>query len=386
MTIFYAKHHIDKNDIRSVENIVKRSNLTQGNVVNKFEKNLKNYFKSKYCVAVSNGTAALHLAIKSLNLEKKSKIVTTPITFISTVSSILMNNHVPEFVDINEENYNIDINKLEKKLKDDKNISAVIAVDYAGNPCQWKDLNYLSKKYNFYLINDNCHALGSKIHGNKGYAVSYAHLVTQSYHPAKNFTTGEGGSILTNYKSLADKIRLMRSHSMIKNNKTIKKHGNWKYFVNEIGYNYRLTDIQCALGISQLKKLDMFVKKRQEISKIYDKQFSSIDCLKIPKKSKSHYHSYHLYPLLIDFKKLKLNKKKFFEILQKKGINLQVHYIPVYKQGFLKKFKFKQSNFPVSEKFYSQEVSLPIYYSLKKKEQLLVIKSISQIIKKYVKQ
>ena len=264
MNIFYAKHHLDKNDMLSIQNIVKHNNLTQGRFVNKFEKNLSNYFKSKHCVAVSNGTAALHLAIKSLNL-KKSKIVTTPITFISTVSSILMNNHLPDFVDINEENYNIDLNKLEKKLKRDKNISAVIAVDYAGNPCEWKDLSYLSKKYNFYLINDNCHALGSKINGDKGYAVSYAHLVTQSYHPAKNFTTGEGGAILTNYKNLSDKIRLMRSHSMIKNNRTIKKYGNWKYFVNEIGYNYRLTDIQSALGISQLKKLDMFVKKTRNI-------------------------------------------------------------------------------------------------------------------------
>lgn len=385
MNIFYAKHHLDKNDMLSIQNIVKHNNLTQGRFVNKFEKNLSNYFKSKHCVAVSNGTAALHLAIKSLNLKKKSKIVTTPITFISTVSSILMNNHLPDFVDINEENYNIDLNKLEKKLKRDKNISAVIAVDYAGNPCEWKDLSYLSKKYNFYLINDNCHALGSKINGDKGYAVSYAHLVTQSYHPAKNFTTGEGGAILTNYKNLSDKIRLMRSHSMIKNNRTIKKYGNWKYFVNEIGYNYRLTDIQSALGISQLKKLDMFVKRRQEISKIYDKEFSSINYLKIPKKNKSHYHSYHLYPLLIDFTKLDLNKKKFFEILGKKKIYLQVHYIPVYKQGFLKKFKFKDINFPVSEKFYSQEVSLPIYYSLKKKEQLFVINSIKQILKKYAK-
>lgn len=386
MKIFYAKHYIDKKDIQSVENVIKKNNLTQGKFVKKFENSLNNYFKSKYCVAVSNGTAALHLAIKSLDLKKKSTIVTTPITFISTVSSILMNDCYPDFVDINEKNYTLDPNKLEKKLKSDKNISAVIAVDYAGNPCEWKDLNYLSKKYNFYLINDNCHALGSKIYGNRGYAVANANLVTQSYHPAKNFTTGEGGAILTNNKKLADKIRLMRSHSMIRNNKISKKFGNWKYFVNELGYNYRLTDIQSALGISQLKKLDTFVKRRREISKIYNEKFSLMDGIKIPKILESNYHSYHLYPLLIDFTKLSINKKKFFEILRKKNINLQVHYIPVYKQGFLKKFKFKHRNFPISEKFYSQEVSLPIYYSLKKKEQLTVVRKITQVLNKYAKQ
>ncbi len=385
MSLFYAKHYLDKDDLLSVQNVLKKKNLTQGEYVEKFEKNLKTYFKSKYCVVLSNGTAALHLAIKSLNLKGKSRIITSPITFISTVSSIMMNNHIPDFVDIDENSYTLDPNKLEHKLKKNKRISAVIAVDYAGNPCDWNALNYLSKRYNFYLINDNCHALGAKLEGNKGYAASYADLVTQSYHPAKNFTTGEGGSVLTNNKNLADRIRLLRSHSMIKNPKTVKKFGQWNYFVNEIGYNYRLTDIQCALGISQLKKLDIFVKKRQDVSKIYNKEFIKISNVKVPKKIKSNYHSYHLYPLLVNFKNLKIDKKKFFEILMKRKINLQVHYIPVYKQNFLKKFRFKDKNFPVSEKFYSQEVSLPIYCSLKKTEQLIVIQNIIQILEKYAK-
>ncbi|MDA9710418.1 DegT/DnrJ/EryC1/StrS family aminotransferase [Candidatus Pelagibacter sp.] len=385
MSLFYAKHFLDKNDFQSVQRVLKKNNLTQGEYVEKFEKNLKTYFKSNYSIVLTNGTAALHLAIKSLNLKEKSKIITSPITFISTVSSIIMNNHIPDFVDICENNYTLDPNKLEHKIKKSKKISAVIAVDYAGNPCDWNALKYLSKKYNFYLINDNCHALGAKLNGNKGYAVSFADLVTQSYHPAKNFTTGEGGSVLTNNKKLADRIRLLRSHSMIKDPKMIKKFGQWNYFVNEVGYNYRLTDIQCALGISQLKKLDSFVKKRQDISKIYNNEFLGLPNIQIPKKLKSNYHSYHLYPLLIDFKNLKINKKSFFEILSKKKINLQVHYIPVYKQSFLKKFRFEDKNFPVSEKFYSQEVSLPIYYSLKKREQLIVIQNIIQILKKYAK-
>ena len=385
MSLFYAKHFLDKNDFQSVQRVLKKNNLTQGEYVEKFEKNLKTYFKSNYSIVLTNGTAALHLAIKSLNLKEKSKIITSPITFISTVSSIIMNNHIPDFVDICENNYTLDPNKLEHKIKKSKKISAVIAVDYAGNPCDWNALKYLSKKYNFYLINDNCHALGAKLNGNKGYAVSFADLVTQSYHPAKNFTTGEGGSVLTKNKKLEDRIRLIRSQSMIKDPKMIKKFGQWNYFVNEVGYNYRLTDIQCALGISQLKKLDSFVKKRQDISKIYNNEFLGLPNIQIPKKLKSNYHSYHLYPLLIDFKNLKINKKSFFEILSKKKINLQVHYIPVYKQSFLKKFRFEDKNFPVSEKFYSQEVSLPIYYSLKKREQLIVIQNIIQILKKYAK-
>ena len=385
MSLFYAKHHLDRDDILAVQNILKKNNLTQGEYVEKFEKSLKTYFKSKYCVALSNGTAALHLGIKSLNLKKKSRIITTPITFISTVSSILMNDHIPDFVDIDENSYTLDPNKLEHKIKKNKKISAVIAVDYAGNPCDWNALSYLSKKYNFYLINDNCHALGAKLNGNRGYAVSHADLVTQSYHPAKNFTTGEGGSVLTNSKILDGRIRLLRSHSMIRNSKNFKKFGQWNYLVNEVGYNYRLTDIQCALGISQLRKLDIFVKKRRDISEIYNNEFIKISDVKIPKKIKSNHHSYHLYPLLVNFQNLKIDRKKFFEILMKRKINLQVHYIPVYKQNFLKKFRFNDKDFPVSEKFYSQEVSLPIYYSLKKKEQLVVIRNIIQILKKYAK-
>ena len=185
-----------------------------------------------------------------------------------------MNNYSVDFCDINLKSYTLDLNKLENKLKKNNRIGAVIAVDYAGHPSQWKDLRYLKNKHEFFLINDNCHALGAKYNNEKHYATKYADLVTQSFHAVKNITTGEGGAILTYNKSYYNDILLMRSHSMIRNKSLSKSYGRWHYKINDIGYNFRLSDIQCALGISQLKKIDLFLNRRREIAKIYNEAFT----------------------------------------------------------------------------------------------------------------
>ena len=378
--INYGNHYIDNDDLLSVKNALKAEKITQGVLVNKFENNLSKYLNSKYCATVTSGTAALFLSLKALKLNKKKIVITTPITFVSTVSSILMNNYFVDFCDIDLKSYTLDIDKLENKLKKNKKIGAVIAVDYAGHPCDWKRLWYLKNKYKFYLINDNCHALGAKYNYSSNYATKYADLVTQSFHPVKNITTGEGGAVLTNNKSFYNNILLMKSHSMVRNNNLSKTYGRWHYEINDIGYNFRLSDIQCALGISQLKKLKFFLKKRKEIAKIYNQEFSGSSLFTVPKLQKGISHAYHLYPLLIDFQKAKISKKIFFEKMINKKINLQVHYIPVHTQPFMKKFGFKKGQFPVSEKFFEMEVSLPIYYSLKKKDSIFVIKSLKKII------
>ena len=379
--INYGSHYISNSDIKSVTRVLKSSNLTQGQMVNDFEQSLCNYFGSRYAISLSNGTAALHLGIKSLNLKNKDAVITSPITFIATASSILMNGLVPEFADINPETYTLDPNMVEDKIKKNTKIRAIIGVDYAGHPCDWEAFRYLKKKYDLYLINDNCHALGSKYLGKKTYAVEYADIVTQSYHAVKNFTTGEGGSILTNHKKIAEYIKLQRSHGMIKDNKT-KKKGPWYYKVNHYGYNYRLSDLQCALGISQLKQLDKFIKKRKEIADFYNDFFGKYpQIFQIPIVNKKKYsHSYHLYPLLINFKKLKIEKKFFFLKLLKANINLQVHYIPLFKQPFLKKVTKTTKPFLFSKYFYSREVSLPIHFEFFKDEQLYVAKKILEIL------
>jgi len=225
--------------------------------------------------------------------------------------------------------------------------------------------------------------MGSKLNNDIGYAVKYSDLVTHSYHAIKNFTTGEGGSVITNNEKFFKKISNFRSHNMLKKKSDLKKNGKWFYKVNEYGYNYRLTDIQSALGISQLNKLDSFVKKRRNLAKIYDKLFLDEDILQTPKVNKDVFHSYHLYPILIDFKKLKLNKKELFNKLALNKINPQVHYQPLHFQPFIKnKYNYKKGDFPKSEKFYEKEVSLPIFYGLQNSQQKFVVNRLLKILKK----
>ena len=279
---YYGLQTIENDDIINVSKSLKSNFITQGPLVQKFEKQLQNNFRSKYAVALSSGTAALHLAVKSLNLKENDCIITSPITFCATVNSILYNGYQVYLSDINRDDYTIDPNNLEttiKKLKkENKRIKAVIGVDYAGHPCDWKSLRYIANKYNLHLINDNCHSIGSKYFNNVGYAVKYADIVTQSYHPVKNFTTGEGGSVLTNNREFYKKIALLRSHGIKKNGVTHP----WQYDIEYIGYNYRLTDFQCSLGISQLAKLKKFIKKRRLIANNYDLGFRNSEKITTP--------------------------------------------------------------------------------------------------------
>ncbi len=386
MKINYGKHLIGNDDIQCVIKSLKSNHITQGENIFKFENALNKFFGSKYSTVVSSGTAALHLAGKVLNWSNKDTIITTPLTFLASINSIIYSGAKPELVDIDKKSYTIDINKLEHKLKNykkkNKRISAVIAVDYAGHPCDWNGLKYLKGKYSFKLINDNCHAMGSKYFNSYKYAVNYADLVTHSYHAVKNFTTGEGGSILTNDKKIYERVQKLRSHSMNRDKKIQNLKGNWFYDVDELGYNYRLTDFQSALGISQLKKLKKTILIKRKIAKHYNKNFNDIEHLITPKISKNCVHSYHLYPLQVRFDKIKISKKELFKIFYKKGINLQVHYIPVFFQNFYKKnYKFNQNELKNCIDFYKNEISIPIYNGLSSNQVKFITKNILKIDK-----
>lgn len=367
--INYGSHYLDDEDLKSVLKSLKSKQITQGYYVKSFESALAKKFKSKYCTVVNNGTSALYLAISSLKLREKSKIITTPITFAASATSIILNNNLPLLADINLNDYTIDPNYVETIIKKEKNVKAVVAVDYAGHPCDWEALKYLKLKYGIYLINDNCHAMGSKLNNDIGYASRFADIVTQSYHPVKNITTGEGGSILTNNKILFKFHQMERNHNIERNELLNKKFGNWIYSIDKPSFNFRISDINCALGHSQLKKLDKFVAKRRFLASNYDKFFSNDKYIITPKTKKNVFHSYHIYPLRVNFKNLKISKKKFFINLKKIGINLQVHYIPIYKLKFFKKFLKKIYHLNNSEVFYDQEVSIPIFYDLKVSQQ-----------------
>ena len=380
--ISYGKQSISKKDIESAIEVLESELITQGPKINEFEISLKKKFGTKYSCVVSSGTAALHLTALALGWKSDDIIITSPITFLASANAIIYAGSTPDFVDIDPDRYTIDPNKLEDKVKKylnkGKKIKAVIGIDYAGHPCDWKALRDIANKYEFKLVNDNCHALGASYFGNCKYAIQYADVVTQSYHAVKNITTGEGGSILTNDKSVDEKVRLLKSHGMKKNAK-MNQESPWYYEMHEVGFNYRITDLQCALGISQIKKLDNFVKKRRKIASKYDKIFNQDDRFTIPKVFKNNQHAYHLYPLLIKFNKLKKDKNDFFNKMKRKKILLQVHYIPVHTQPFYKKnFNFRMGDFPLAENFYTNEVSIPIHVNLNEKEIDFVIKEIKK--------
>ena len=383
--IKYGRQFINRDDKKAVLSVLSSDWLTQGPKINEFENSLRKFFGAKHCCVVSSGTAALHLTGLALGWKPGDVVLSSPISFLASSNSIIYSGATPDFVDIDAKTYNIDPDKLEGKiksyLKKKRKIKAIIATDFAGNPCDWKMLKKISNTYNVRLINDNCHAIGATYQNDKFYATKYADVVTHSYHPVKNITTGEGGAILTNNKRIYDRVKILRSHGIIKQfKKKDFNQGPWFYEMHELGYNYRISDIHCALGISQIKRLRKFVKKREKIAHIYDLNFKSNNNFVIPQVKKNCGHAYHLYPLQINFNKNK-QKKKLFRVLNKKNINLQVHYIPIHLQPFYKKrYGFKKGDFPIAEKFYEKEVSLPIYFSLKTNEIYKVIKNIKSFL------
>ena len=385
--ISYGKQSIDQSDIDAVIEVLKSNWLTQGPLVEKFESDLIKYFGTSHCCVVSNGTAALHLTAMALGWNKDDIIITSPITFLASANCILYSKAIPSFVDIDPTSYTIDPNLVEEKIKyyqsKGKNVKAIIGVDYAGHPCDWKALRQIADKYNIQLVNDNCHSLGASYSNDKQYSGKYADVITQSYHPVKHITTGEGGAILTNNIDIDEKVKSLRTHGITKDKKHLMKNdGIWYYEMYELGYNYRLSDLQCALGSSQLKRLDKFIKTRREIAKVYDKAFLNNNMI-TPKVGKGVNHSYHLYPLQVDFENHKITKSNFFEKMLEIGINLQVHYIPVHLQPYYKfNYGFKDGDFPISENFYKNEISLPIYPDLSNDDLKFVVKNILEILNK----
>jgi UDP-4-amino-4,6-dideoxy-N-acetyl-beta-L-altrosamine transaminase len=379
--ISYGKQWVDDDDIKTIVDTLKSDYLTQGPRIGEFEKSICEYTGAKYCVAVSNGTAALHLSVLALEIEKGKEGITTPVTFVASSNCLVYSGVKPVFADIENDTYNISLAEIKKRTN--KNTKLIVAVDFAGQPSDLHEIYPWAKKKGISVIEDAAHAIGSKYSdGSIVGSCKYSDLTTFSFHPVKTITTGEGGAITTNSKKLYEKLLLFRSHGITKDSDLLSQNpGPWYYEMQDLGYNYRLTDIQAALGTSQLKKLDQFVERRREIVKKYNDAFSKLNHCSVPFEKEGNYSAFHLYILQLDFNKIGKSRKQIMEELKKNNIGTQVHYIPVHFQPYYQKnYNLKPGDFPVAEAYYDKCLSLPLYPRMTDSD----IKSVISALKKTI--
>tara|TARA_B110000977_G_scaffold178381_1_gene235882 strand:- start:1162 stop:2307 length:1146 start_codon:yes stop_codon:yes gene_type:complete len=372
----YSRQSINKNDIKLVSAVLKSDFLTTGPKIEEFEKKLTSIFSSKFSVAFNSATSALHIACMALNLKKNDYLWTTPISFVASSNCGLYCGAKIDFVDIDKDTFNISITELENKLKKTpkkKLPKVLVLVHLSGHPANLKEVKRLSLKYKFKIIEDASHAVGSIYDGSRIGNCKYSDICIFSFHPVKIITTAEGGSILTNSKKIFEKASLLRSHGINKNTKN--RNNPWFYDQKYLGYNYRMNDIQAALGISQLTRLDIFVKQRNKIANIY-KNYLNNDKLKYQELLPGSKSSMHLFIVRMN----KMVRKKIYNILKKNGISTNLHYIPIYRHTYYKKFNFKRSDFQNSENYYQEAMTLPLYYDLKKITQMKIISIINKTL------
>jgi len=375
----YGKQQVDFKDIFEVIKVLNSPFLTQGPKVKEFEADICEYTGAKYCVAVANGTAALHLCTLALNISQGDEVITSPNTFLASANCVLYAGGVPKFTDIDEKTACIDVNEIEKYIT--SNTKALIPVHFAGIPCDMKKIKNIADKHNLFIVEDAAHAIGSEYKGEKIGSCRYSDMTIFSFHPVKTITSGEGGAITTNNFDLYEKLLELRSHGMTKNpNKLHKNDGSWYYEMQSLGFNYRMTDIQAALGVSQLRKLNKFKAKRRELFKLYKKEFIGDDRFSLLEEPEYSDACYHLCPLLIDFDKISMTKEDLFNKLKEKGLFLQVHYIPVHTQPYYKNLGFNEGDFPKAEEYYRKTLSLPLYPQLTKNGVKYITKTIKELL------
>ena len=390
----YGRQSINVRDVYEVAKQLSFRSLTQGNKTLEFEKFAAKYCGAKYAVAVANATAGLQIAIKSLGLEENSKVATSPISFVASSNSIIYNNLQPYFVDIEIKNANISIQNLENELQKGLRISAVIPVHFAGQSCDMPSLKKLADKYKFKIIEDAAHALGGNHEdGIKVGSCKYSDLTVFSMHPVKSITSGEGGLITTNDRDLYYKLLRLRSHGINKlddeflnpiNSQTDGKTNLWYYEMIQLGYNFRLTDIQSALALSQIKRLDRFISKRRKIAHLY------FDLLKQNKHLEPliqlddiKHSALHIFVIKIDFSSLSISRNALMQKLRDQGIGSQVHYIPIPMQPFYKDLGFETARYPKAMEYYNSALSIPIFPKLNKKNVKKISRALTEIVKNH---
>ncbi len=383
----YGRQNVNNNDIDEVVKVLKSDYLTQGPIVLNFEKEVAKYTGSNFGIAVNSATSALHISCLALGLKEGDLVWTTPISFVASANCAKFCGADVDFVDIDSKTYNISINALSKKLeiakKENKLPKIVIPVHLSGQSCEMEEINELSKQYGFKIIEDASHGIGGRYKGNPIGSCKYSDITVFSFHPVKIITSGEGGMCTTNNSDLANLLARYRSHGITRHEDemTKKSDGPWFYQQLELGFNYRMTDIQAALGLSQLKKLDDFIIKRHEISKRYDLAFSN-DSIITPFQHPDNYSSYHLYIIRLKHFFKGLDKFNLFNRLRNAGVLVNLHYIPIYKQPYYEKIGYDYKNFPESEEYYLEAISLPIHTLLSKEDQDFIIEIILNFIGK----
>lgn len=393
MTIIpYGKHYIDESDIEAVVNVLRSGALTQGPMVTEFESSFARYVNSKYAVAVSSCTAGLHIASIAAGLKQGDTLITSPITFVSSANAGLHTGATVAFSDINPYTINIDPNRLASTLEKYPKTKVVIPVHFAGLPCEMENLKAVCDQADCIIIEDAAHALGSKYkNGQMVGSCCHSLMTVFSLHPVKAIAAGEGGVITTNDASIFRRLLRLRSHGINKQNDqfictdqamTSSEPNPWYYEMQELGYHYRITDIQCALANSQLKQLPKFIARRQEIAERYVRVFSGSNILRIAQPLDSFSRSaWHLFVLRINFKGIKINRATFMNILKEKNIITQVHYLPVPMHPFYRKLNASLDEYKHSIEYYRECLSIPIFYSLSDEDQDYVISTIQRIIK-----
>lgn len=369
MYIPYGKQSLDESDIQAVVDVLRSDYLTTGPKIAEFEKKVADYVGAKYAVAVSNGTAALHVSCLAAGLGEGDEVITTPITFAASANCALYCGATPVFVDIDPVTYNIDPKEIEKHIT--ARTKAVIPVHYTGQPCNMDAITEIAQKYDLTVIEDAAHALGAVYNGRKIGQIS--DMTCFSFHPVKPITTGEGGMVVTQDEKLYRQLQLFRSHGITRDGDLLTEdQGPWYYEQQRLGYNYRITDISCALGISQMDKLDDFLEKRREIAQRYDDAFAGVAEIQLPKQAVGCESGWHLYMIQV----LNRDRKSVFEALRAAGIGVNVHYIPVYQHPYYQEHGYAEVHCEQAETFYQRAISLPIHPGLTRQQQDYVIEQV----------
>jgi UDP-4-amino-4,6-dideoxy-N-acetyl-beta-L-altrosamine transaminase len=383
----YGKQDINQADIDSVVRVLKSDFLTQGSKVLLFEKTISDYCKAKFGVAVNSATSALHIACLALGLKKGDWLWTSPNTFVASANCGLYCGAKVDFVDIDPLTYNLSSEELEIKLiqakRDNKLPKIVIPVHFAGQSCDMKKIHELSKQYGFFIIEDASHAIGGKYLDKPIGGCQYSDITIFSFHPVKIITTAEGGLATTNNKKLSEKMQLFRSHGITRDQALMSKKadGAWYYQQIDLGFNYRMTELQAALGVSQMDRLDEFIVKRHILQERYDQLLKELP-ITIPYQSNLSYSALHLYPIQIDLRKIKIDREQVFNALREGGIGVNIHYVPVHTQPYYLEMGFKVGSFPVAESYYSQAISLSLFSQLSFDDQDKIISTLKTLLKR----
>lgn len=383
--IYYGKQSINEDDIKAVEEILCSDFLTQGPAIDRFEHAVAEYCGAKYAVAVCNATAALHVACLSAGLGKGDLLWTSPITFVASANCGRYCGADVDFVDIDEKTYNMSVVALEEKLRCARKANqlpkVVVPVHLAGQSCDMVHIKKLSEEYGFTVIEDASHAVGADYLDTKVGSCAFSDMTVFSFHPVKIVTTGEGGMILTNNQDLYERLMLFRSHGITRDpdKMTHVSDGDWYYQQIDLGCNYRMTDIQAALGTSQMTRLDTFVARRRELAARYDTLLRDLP-LVTPYVMKGAEPSWHIYVVRMDAGRTRKTKQQIFEKMKEQGITLNLHYIPVHRQPYYEKLGFRQGDFPQSEKYYEEAFTLPLYYDLMNEEQEYIVEALKNAL------